>query len=125
MNIPPSSSTKETRERRVGGLLRTLLLYTRGIILSQHLRRVTMFYAVLVAMLMVFAGWEIFGDWLEPHQHFYRFAVYWMICGWLTLLSALLAMYDMLMLRLEHQIARRALRVKMLGEEAARAAEEE
>ena len=124
MNTPPSSSTKETQVHRSGGALRTLLLYTRGIILSRYLRRVTMFYAVLVAMLMVFAGWEILGDWLEPHRHFYRFAGYWMTCGSLTLLAALLAMYDMLMLRLEHQVARRVLRAKMLGEEAARAAEE-
>ena len=114
MNVPDSPSTDR---RRTVGPLRAVLLYTRGLIVDQHLRRLTMFYTVLAAMLMVFVGWEILGDWLEPHRHLYRFAVYWMICGWLTMLSALLAMYDMLMLRLQHRLARRALRTKMLGED--------
>lgn len=109
---PPQSS------RRSGGPFRALLLYTRGLILNQQLRRVTMFWTVLAAMLMAFTGWEVFSDWLEPHRHFYRFAVFWLLCGWLTILAALLAVYDLLMVRLTARAAQRALRAKMLGREA-------
>ena len=35
---------------------RWVLLYTRGLIVDQHLRRLTMFYVVIAAMLMAFAG---------------------------------------------------------------------
>ena len=94
-----------------------ILLYTRGLIVDQHLRRVTMFYAVLIPMLMVFAGVEFLGNWMDPHQHFYRFAIYWMICGWLTILAALLAVYDILITRLQARALRRALRARMLGKD--------
>ena len=100
------------------GPLRALLLYTRGLIVDQHLRRVTMFYAVLIPMLMVFAGVEFLEGWMDPHRHFYRFAIYWMICGWLTILAALLAFYDILITRLQSRALQRALRAKMLGKEA-------
>ena len=112
MSAPDSPSTEP---RRTVGPLRAVLLYTRGLIVDQHLRRVTMFYTVLAAMLMAFAGDVFLGVWLNPREHFYRFAGYWLLCGWLTMLSALLAIYDMLMLRLQHRLSRRALRAKMLG----------
>ena len=115
MSVPPSPSTEP---RRTVGPLRALLLYTRGLIVDQHLRRVTMFYAVLIPMLMVFAGVEFSWDWMDPHQHFYHFAIYWLICGWLTILAALLAIYDILVTRMQARVLQRALRVKMLGEAA-------
>ena len=114
MSAPPTPSTKP---RRTVGPWRALLLYTRGLIVDQHLRRVTMFYAVLAAMLLAFAGDMFLGGWLNPREHFYRFAAYWLLCGWLTILSALLAIYDMLMLRIQHRLLRRALRAKMLDKD--------
>ena len=114
MSVPPPPSTKP---RRPIGPVRAVLLYTRGLIVDQHLRRVTMFYTVLIPMLMVFAGVEFLGGWMDPHQHFYRFAVYWMICGWLTILAALLAVYDILINRLQARALQRALRARMLGKD--------
>ena len=121
MSIPPSSSKPTRPERSASGPFRAILLYTRSLILDQHLRHATMFYAVLIPMIMAFVGYEFAWDWMDPRQHFYRFAFYWLICGWLTVLAALLAIYDILVTRLQHRLARRVLREKMLAEAAERA----
>ena len=92
-----------------------MLLYTRGMIFDQRIRRLTMFYAVLVAMVMAFAGDIILGEWLR--EKLVRFVIYWLVCGWLTVLAALLAVYDLLMLRIQHRLVRRELRERLLKEE--------
>lgn len=103
--------------RTFGGPLGWILLYTRGLIADQHLRRLTMFYVVLAAMVMVFVGDLFLGDWMAPREHFFRFAFYWLAVGWLTLVAALLAIYDLLMLRVQHRLVRRELRQRILGDE--------
>jgi len=40
-----------------------------------------------------------------------------LICGWLTVLAALLAVYDLLLLRIQHRLLRRELRARMLANE--------
>ena len=102
--------------RRGWGPFRYVLAYTRGLIVDQHLRRMTMFYVVIAAMLMAFFGDLWLGDWLDFRHHIGRFAVYWLICGWLTVLAALLAVYDMLLLRIQHRLLRRELRARILKE---------
>lgn len=119
MNPPSSPSPQENQGQPRGGLFRAPFLYARGLIVDQHARHAAMFYAVLIPMLMVFVGYEFLWGWMEPHQHFYRFAVYWMICGALAILAALLAVYELLILHLQNRLARRALRAKLLREEAA------
>ena len=104
--------------RRGWGPLRLVLAFTRGLIVDQHLRRLTMFYVVIAAMLMAFFGDLWLGDWLDFSHHIGRFAVYWLICGWLTVLAALLAVYDLLLLRIQHRLLRRELRARMLREAA-------
>lgn len=107
---PPTPS----RSKPAGsGPFRWLVLYTRGLILNQHLRRMTMFYVVIAAMVMAFAGDVFLSGWLR--ERLMRFAVYWMTCGWLTILAALLAIYDLLLLRVQHRLLRRQLRERMLG----------
>ena len=119
MNPPPSPSPKENQHPARVGPVRTALFHARAIIVDQHLRHAAMFYAVLIPMLMVFVGYEFLWGWMDPHEHFYRFAVYWMICGALAILAALLAVYELLILHLQNRLARRALRAKLLREEAA------
>ena len=114
---PPPSHHPEPRSR--GSFLGVFLQYTRGLIIDQHLRRQTMFYTVLAAMLMAFAGDVFFGDWLRAKL--VRFVVWWLACGWLTVLAALLALYDLLLLRVQHRLVRRELRSRLLK----RAEEEE
>ncbi len=109
MSVPPTPPPAR------GGPLRWLILYTRGLILDQHLRRLTMFYVVIAAMVMAFVGDVFFEGWLR--EKLVRFVVYWLVCGWLTILSALLAVYDLILLRVQHRLLRRQLRERMLGEE--------
>lgn len=108
---------KEPR-RRGWGPFRFVLAYTRGLIVDQHLRRTTMFYVVIAAMLMAFFGDLFMSDWLDFRHHLVRFVVYWLICGWLTVLAALLAVYDLLLLRIQHRLLRRELRARILAEAA-------
>lgn len=103
--------------RRGWGPFRFVLGYTRAVIVDQHLRRMTMFYVVIAAMVMAFCGDLFLSDWLDFRHHIGRFAVYWLVCGWLTVLAALLAVYDLLLLRIQHRLLRRALRARMLAEE--------
>ncbi len=118
--FPPPSTGPDQPRRAATGPLRTVLLHTRGIITSQHARHVAMFWAILTSMLMAFVGYEFLWGWLEPHQHFYRFALYWIICGWLTILAALLAIYEILVNRLQLRLQQRVLREKMLRDEILR-----
>jgi uncharacterized membrane protein YdcZ (DUF606 family) len=118
---PPASENREVPPRPVWfrrvprGPLGWIVIFTRGLIFDQHLRRVTMFYVLVAAMLMALAGDVFLADWLR--HPVVRFAVYWLACAWLTILAALLAIYDLLMLRVQHRLMRRKLRERMLGEE--------
>ena len=114
MNDPQSPSTPP---RSRGGPFRWLVLYTRGLILDQSLRHWTMFYVVVADMLMVFVGDVFLGAWLDYHQHLARFTFYWLIVAWLTILAALLAVYDLILVRVQHRLLRRQLRERMLGQE--------
>jgi hypothetical protein len=108
---PPPSAWRRRISR---GPLGWLVMFTRGLIVDQHLRRVTMFYVVVAAMFMALTGDVIIAGWLR--EHLLRFAIYWLACAWLTILAALLAIYDLLMLRVQHRLLRRQLRKRMLEE---------
>ena len=73
-----------------------------------------MFYVVIAAMVMAFVGDVFFEGWLR--ERLVRFVVYWLVCGWLTILAALLAVYDLILVRVQHRLLRRQLRERMLGE---------
>lgn len=93
---------------------------TRGIIRDRGVRRKTIFILLGTAVLMVVAGSTFLQGLLNPREHFGWFALFWLACGWLTLTSLLLALFDLLMVRAEARAARRALR-----EEAASSRTEE
>lgn len=88
---------------------------TRGVIRDRAVRRKAIFVLLGAAVLMVVAGSTFLQGLLNPREHFGWFALFWLICGWLTITSLLLAVFDLLMLRAEGRAARRVLR-----EEAAR-----
>ena len=118
--VPPPAANADGKPptgRRGRGPFRHVLAYTRGLVVDQHLRRLTMFYVVIAAMLMAFCGDLFVSDWLDFKHHLARFAVYWLVCGWLTLLAALLAVYDLLLLRVQHRVLHRQLRERMLERE--------
>lgn len=64
----------------------------------------------VVTVLMLVAGLTVLRSWLEPHEHPWRFIVYWLVCAWNTILIFLLALLELLLVRAEARAARRALR---------------
>lgn len=71
-----------------------VLAITRGIVRDQRMRRTVLFYVVLTAMFMAFAGGFLFPNWLIARP--WLFIFYWLGCAWLTLLSFMMALFDML-----------------------------
>ena len=56
-----------------------------------------MFYATLVALVVLFFGATILDPWLREHP--LVFVVYWAACAWITILCVLLALFDLLLVR--------------------------
>lgn len=119
----PARQPTVRKSRLRGGPLGWILLYTRGLIVDQHLRRLTMFYLALTALLMVFFGALFLDGWVQASKQDFRlalwFACYWLAVAWLTMAAALLAIYDLLFVRVQHRAVRRQLRQRILGEEPA------
>jgi hypothetical protein len=89
---------------------------TRGIIRDQSTRRWTMFGALLVAMILLFGGTTFLQPFLSPRDHLAWFILFWLACAWLTLLALLLALFDLLMVRIQARSNRRVLRQELDGE---------
>jgi hypothetical protein len=96
---------------------RFIIQVSKGLIRHQRSRRLTMFYSVLVALVMLFAGATVL--WPALRDHPFIFLGYWAVCGWITLLAMLLALYDMVKVRAEAQRLRRELAQQHLEEKKA------
>jgi hypothetical protein len=83
---------------------------TRGVVRDQNTRRKTMFVLLVAAMALLFCGSTFLQTLLSPREHPGWFIFYWVICGWLALTAMLLAIFDLLIVKLEARKARRALR---------------
>ena len=73
---------------------------------------------VIAAVVMLFCGTTIFSAALDWRDHPGRFIFYWLICGWLTITSVLLALYDLLMLRADARTERRGMAQKLTGSDS-------
>jgi hypothetical protein len=82
---------------------------TRGLLRDQRSRRKTMAVSLIVALALLVAGLTVFRPWLDPHQHPWRFILYWLACAWETILVLLLAVLDLLMIRAQARAARKAI----------------
>lgn len=80
----------------------------RGILRDQAMRRNAMFVLLVAAMGMLFLGWIVFDGWLMARPKV--FALFWLVCLWLTCTAMLLAVYDMLALRMKSRRERRHLK---------------
>ena len=78
--------------------VRFIIQISKGLIREPRARRTLMFYSVLAVMVLLFAGSTFFWSMLRDHP--LLFIGYWGICAWITLLSVLLAFYDMASVRL-------------------------
>jgi len=83
---------------------------TRGLIRDHKTRRKTMFATVLVAGGLLLAGSTFLKAVLEPRVHPGWFVLFWFACAWITLLAALLAVFDMLLVRAQARAAEKLLR---------------
>jgi hypothetical protein len=89
-----------------------MIQVTRGIIRNRSTRRKTMFVLLMIALILLVSGSTFLQSTLNPREHPAEFILFWMICAWLTLTAMLLAIFDLLTLRLEARMAQRASRAK-------------
>src|SRR5260370_4958169 len=85
----------------------------RGVIRDQSTRRRVMFITLLIAMLMLFCGTTFLQPLFSPREHPGWFVLFWVVCAWLTLTAFLLALFDLLMVRVQDRTARKSLREKL------------
>ncbi|MEY2555032.1 MAG: hypothetical protein QOF93_176 [Verrucomicrobiota bacterium] len=90
---------------------------TRGVIRDQNTRRKAMLLLLALALLLLILGFTVLQPALNPREHPWRVIFFWIVCIWLTFTALLLALFDLLVLRLQARRAERALRDKL---EAAR-----
>jgi hypothetical protein len=86
---------------------------TRGVIRDQRTRRKAMVVLLTLAVLMLLAGFTVFQSAMNPREHPWFVILFWIACVWLTFTAMLLAIFDLLMVRLEATRAQRALREKL------------
>jgi protein-S-isoprenylcysteine O-methyltransferase Ste14 len=90
---------------------------TRGLLRDQRSRRVIMAISLGITVVLLACGLTVLRAWLDPREHPGRFILYWLICGWQTLLALLLALLDILMVRAQARAAQKALRKKAKQED--------
>ena len=88
--------------------MKWILLITKGLIREQHARRQCMFSLTLAALVGLLLGSTLLQGWLR--EHVLMFVLYWAGIAWLTLAVALLALFDLLLLRSAEKKERRLLK---------------
>jgi hypothetical protein len=81
----------------------------RGIIRDQKVRRRTMLGLLIAALVLLFCGSTFLGPVLNIREHPGWFLFFWLGCGWLTLSAMLLAIFDLLRVKLETRREQRRL----------------
>ena len=86
---------------------------TRGVIRDQNTRRKAMLLLLALALLLLISGFTFLQSTLNPREHPWRVIFFWVACIWLTFTALLLALFDLLVLRLQARRAERELREKL------------
>src|SRR2546423_12445977 len=86
---------------------------TRGVIRDQNTRRKAMLFLLALALLLLISGFTFLRPALNPREHPWRVIFFWIACIWLTFTALLLALFDLLVLRLQARRTERALREKL------------
>lgn len=63
-----------------------------------------------IALVLLVAGLTVLRPWLDPHEHPWRFILFWLVCAWETVLVLLLALFDMLLIRAQARAKGKAFR---------------
>lgn len=74
---------------------------TRGILRDRQTRRQVMFWIVIAAVVMLFVGATFLAPVLDPRVRPGWFILYWLGCAWVTVTAVLLALLDLLQVRLQ------------------------
>lgn len=90
---------------------------TRGLLRDKTVRRKVMFWIVIAAVVMLFFGATFLAPVLDPQLRPAWFIVYWLACAWITLTAVLLAIFDLLVVRMQERDERRRLQEKV-GQDA-------
>lgn len=93
--------------------MRFLLQVCLGIIRDQTQRRHVLSILVVAALVMLFLGSTFLAVWLMAHG--VCFLLFWFACIWLTILTFLLAAYDLLVVRKVAREERRRLRKQIFS----------
>lgn len=72
-----------------------------------------MFVILIAALVLLFAGATFLSSGLMANPVW--FILYWAVCAWLTFSAFLLAIYDLIAIRIKSQRERRALREEIFG----------
>jgi uncharacterized membrane protein len=86
---------------------------TRGVVRDQNARRKAMLFLLALALLLLISGFTVLQPALNPGEHPWRVIFFWIACIWLTFTALLLALFDLLVLRLQARRAERSLREKL------------
>jgi len=110
-----SSPSPLAQGLRFGDLsrVRFLLQICLGLVRDQTQRRHALSVLVVVALVMLFLGSTFLAQWLMAHV--FWFFVFWFICMWLTILTFLMAAYDLLAVRKAGREAERRLRKQIFA----------
>ncbi len=106
MISPNDDRPPEQRNLRIGSFATHA---ARGLIRDQTARRKVMFWTVIVAVVMLFLGSTFLAPWLEPKLHPGWFMFYWLACAWVTVTAVLLAIFDLLLVRVQARDEKRRL----------------
>ncbi len=68
---------------------------------------------LVAALLLLFCGSTFLAPILNIREHPGWFLFFWLACGWLTLSAMLLAIFDLLRVRLEERSEKQQLRKRM------------
>jgi uncharacterized membrane protein len=86
---------------------------TRGVLRDQKTRRKAMAILLALAVLMLLAAFTVLQSFMNPREHPWFVILFWVACVWLTFTATLLALFDLLIVRLEARRAHRTLREKL------------
>ena len=90
---------------------------TRGVIRDQQTRRKAMLVLLAIALLLLISGFTFLEPALNPQEHPWRVLFFWIVCIWLTFTALLLALFDLLIVRLQARRTERELRERLKCED--------
>ncbi len=116
MNQPDEQPPPNERKLRIASFATHA---ARGLLRDPQRRRQVMFWTVIVAVVMLFLGATFLAPVLNPRLRPGWFILYWLACAWVTVTAVLLALFDLLQVRVQGRAEKRR-----LAEEIRKQAEE-